>query len=94
MFLFGGGSTPGTISNGKIDKGLVKTIKSWVAEAVDTTGAVVMVTELQCTDAGCPPFDTVMALLKDGSDDKRILHCSMAEVTRENVIKIWSEQPV
>jgi hypothetical protein len=36
---------------------------------VDTTGAVVMVTELKCTDVGCPPFDTggryttVLALL-------------------------------
>mmetsp|Transcript_15686 Transcript_15686/g.26440 ORF Transcript_15686/g.26440 Transcript_15686/m.26440 type:complete len:98 (+) Transcript_15686:217-510(+) len=74
-------------------KELVAKIKGWVGEAVETTGAVLMVTELKCTDVGCPPFDTVMALLRESDNDKRILHCRMIEVTREEVLRIWSEQP-
>lgn len=75
------------------NKETVSTIKGWVNAAVDTTGAVVMVTELKCTEAGCPPFDTVMALLREGNTDKRVLHCMLTEVTEAEVRRVWSQPP-
>lgn len=79
-----------TSANHAQNKQAVARVKAWIAEVVDATGAVVMVTELKCTDEGCPPFDTVMALLREGTNDKRVLHCAVKDVTREEVVRIWS----
>mmetsp|Transcript_38688 Transcript_38688/g.84154 ORF Transcript_38688/g.84154 Transcript_38688/m.84154 type:complete len:97 (-) Transcript_38688:324-614(-) len=94
MFNFAlGGGQKKPAAAASAQKELIVKIKGWVAEAVDTSGAVVMVTELKCTDVGCPPFDTVMALLRDGGNDKRVLHCALSEVTLEEVKRVWSEKP-
>mmetsp|Transcript_584 Transcript_584/g.695 ORF Transcript_584/g.695 Transcript_584/m.695 type:complete len:93 (+) Transcript_584:291-569(+) len=71
----------------------VARIKPMIAQVIDTTGATLMVTELQCTDEGCPPFDTVMAVLREDSNDKRVLHCKMEDVTAEEVARVWNEPP-
>eukprot|EP00959_Pyramimonas_sp_CCMP1952_P335533 7025583-Pyramimonas_sp.AAC.1 len=91
-FALGGGQNKPKAA-ASAQKELIVKIKGWVAQAVDTTGAVVMVTQLKCTDVGCPPFDTVMALLREGTNDKRVLHCALGEVTQEEVMRVWSEQP-
>jgi hypothetical protein len=62
-------------------------VKDWVREifqiAEDTT---VMVTELQCAEPGCPPLETVIAILKAGNArTQHKLHKSLAEVTHADV---------
>lgn len=62
-------------------------IKAWVGEAFSLPEeATVMVTELQCREPGCPPLETVIAIL-DGSGPPRQhkLHKATAEVSREDV---------
>lgn len=62
-------------------------IKDWVREvfqvADDTT---VMVTELQCTEPGCPPLETVIAIMKSGdAKTQHKLHKPLATVTHADV---------
>lgn len=48
--------------------------------------AVVMVSELRCSEPGCPPLETVIAIL-DGPGRRRQvkLHKSTAEITAKDV---------
>jgi len=63
-----------------------ETIKTWTEAALGLDeDAVVMVTELQCSEPGCPPLETVIAVLAgDGRRLYKVLK-PMAEVTIEDV---------
>jgi len=79
MNLFGGRRT--------IDSEQAERIKSWVrttwALSDDTT---VMVTELECREPGCPPIETVVAVLEGpGKTTQHKLHKTAAEVTQSDV---------
>lgn len=51
----------------------------------------VMVTELACTEPGCPPVETVIALLRAGAPPRQLkVHKAIPEVTREDVIATLS----
>ncbi|MFO0954303.1 MAG: hypothetical protein U0835_24730 [Isosphaeraceae bacterium] len=72
------------------DPAHVARIKGWVAEALRLPeGAAVMVTQLQCREPGCPPLETVIAIL-DGSatNRKKTLHKAAADVSREDVDRL------
>jgi hypothetical protein len=61
-------------------------IKAWAWDAFAADeGATVMVSELRCTEPGCPPLETVIALL--GADGTRQfkLHKALADVTQSDV---------
>jgi len=46
----------------------------------------IMVSELQCTEPGCPPIETVVALLRAGSATRQIkVHKPALEVTEEDL---------
>jgi hypothetical protein len=67
-------------------------IKEWVREllAIDETVTVV-VSELTCREPGCPPVETVIALLRSGEPGvKYTIHRAAAEVTREDVAALRS----
>lgn len=61
-------------------------IKQWALEllAVDDDASI-LVTELACTEPGCPPLETVIAILSTRGNRQFKLHRGMAEVTREDV---------
>jgi hypothetical protein len=62
-------------------------IKEWAREIFVLGDEVtVLVSELTCREPGCPPVETVIALLR-GRDDatKYTIHRPAAEVTREDV---------
>lgn len=80
--LFGARSAP--------DLGQVAGVKRWVAEAFGLDESIlVMVTELQCTEPGCPPIETVIALM-GGPEGRRQfkLHARIAEITRDQVVAL------
>ena len=62
-------------------------IKAWASRAfglADT--ATVLVTELRCTEPGCPPLETVIALLgASGPARQYKLHKAVDEVTEADV---------
>jgi len=67
--------------------GQVQRVKRWVEAALGTSdGTIVMVTELACTEPGCPPLETVIAVLEgDGSRRQATIHKSVVDVTGHDV---------
>jgi hypothetical protein len=43
----------------------------------------VMVTELRCSEPGCPPIETVIAILSKGANRQHKLHKRIEEVDEE-----------
>ena len=75
----------------------VATLKQWVESALALPdSATVMVTELACTEPGCPPLETVIAILEhDGAESRRrqhTFHKALGDVSQADVsdlVRIW-----
>lgn len=64
----------------------VREIKAWVAETIDDPeSATVMVAELACSEPGCPPRETVIAVLREGSRAEVKIHKAVLELGRDEV---------
>ena len=65
----------------------VRRVKAWVAaHTVVGENDAVMVTELQCSEEGCPPIETVLALLRPGKDPlKWKVHKPVVELAESDV---------
>jgi hypothetical protein len=51
-----------------------------------TPDDAVVVNELSCTEPGCPPIETVVALLRAGSQPRQVkIHKPAAEVTEDDL---------
>ncbi|TKB95403.1 MAG: hypothetical protein E8D41_01245 [Nitrospira sp.] len=85
MNLFGGRRS--------IDPEQSDRIKSWARETWALSGeATVMVTELECREPGCPPIETVIALLEGpGKTRQYKIHKSAAEISRPDVEGLANE---
>jgi len=66
-------------------------VKAWVREASGAPDdATIVVTELACSEPGCPPFEVVTAVLRSGAPPvQRKLHKRLAELSRDEVIHLW-----
>jgi len=62
-------------------------IKQWVRDLVALgPGTTVMVTELACSEPGCPPRETVIAVFdEEGTSRHWKLHMAIEEVTAEDI---------
>jgi hypothetical protein len=71
----------------KADPGHLSEIKRWDSAAFRLgEDDSVMVTELRCTEPGCPPLETVIAVLGvPGPARQYKLHKAIAEVTEADV---------
>jgi hypothetical protein len=65
-------------------------IKEWVRELFATGDDVtILVSELSCSEPGCPPIETVIALFQGrDSTTKFKIHRPSAEVTREDIARL------
>jgi len=65
----------------------VRTLKEWTREALDLPeDAVILATELRCTEPGCPPLETVIAIMRVGDDRQQFkIHKPIAEVVYEDI---------
>ncbi|MEM7094264.1 MAG: hypothetical protein AAF567_14775 [Actinomycetota bacterium] len=45
-----------------------------------------LVTELECSEPGCPPIETVIALLREGEQVQHKIHKPIAEVSEADVL--------
>ena len=62
-------------------------IQTWVRNRLQLgEDTVVMVSELQCSEPGCPPLETMVAVL-DGPGQRRRFkfHKSIAEITADDI---------
>jgi hypothetical protein len=67
-------------------------IKDWVRELLALGDDVtILVSELTCTEPGCPPMETVIAVFR-GRDDttKYTIHRPSAEVTRDDLAGLFA----
>lgn len=69
-------------------------IKEWVSRYFGLPqSTTLIVSELQCTEPGCPPLETVIALFyEDGRSTQRKLHKALAEVTEPDVRALASSE--
>jgi len=67
-----------------------RAIKHWVRESLKLSEDFsVLVTELQCTEPGCPPLETVIALLGPAGRNTQVkIHRSLQEITKEEVVLV------
>lgn len=65
----------------------IAAVKEWAAELLPIPlDANLLVTELACHEEGCPPIETVIAVLEAGHKPRQWkLHKSIAEITREDM---------
>jgi hypothetical protein len=72
----------------------VTAVKRWAADVFQVTeDTTVMVTELRCTEPGCPPLETVIALLhpQTGTQQHRV-HKALRDITRDDVLALAAAQ--
>ena len=76
LFGVAGGGTPPR--NGPV--------KDWVRSAFALgEGSTVMVAELACSEPGCPPVETVIAILDAGTTCRFTVHRPIAEVSEADI---------
>jgi len=70
-------------------------IKRWIREAASLPEtAVVMVTELTCSEPGCPPRETVILILDGRGTRKVTLLKGLTDVTEADVVgATWAPEP-
>lgn len=73
---------------------VARRIKSWARETFDPEGAAtILVSELACSEPGCPPIETVIAILRGPSDNvKYTIHRPSAEITQTDIVALASQR--
>ena len=73
----------------------MRDVKEWVRSAAGAPDdAAIVVTELSCSEPGCPPFEVVMAVLRSGEPPvQRKVHKRLAELSRDEVTHLWETSP-
>ena len=77
---FGSGSRP--------NAGASAQVKRWVREHLALDDATLVVSELACTEPGCPPIETVIAVLDVGHQQTWKLHKPLAEVDEADIVTL------
>lgn len=88
MFTIGASSLP------KPDPERISAIKRWVCShlKLDDSTAV-FVTQLECKESGCPPVETVIAIMKGGEEPmKRKIHKSINEIFEADLLELFSQE--
>ncbi|MEM9563530.1 MAG: hypothetical protein AAGA93_12975 [Actinomycetota bacterium] len=67
------------------DPEAVARVRAWVRSEIEDDETTVLVTELACTEPGCPPLETVIGLLSDGGQVQHKLHKPLADVTKADI---------
>ncbi|MBA2395693.1 MAG: hypothetical protein H0V70_23440 [Ktedonobacteraceae bacterium] len=77
-----------------IDPQILQQVKTWVHDSLqieDDTS--LLVTELRCSEVGCPPIETVIALLKSAHPTQQYkIHKPVAEITMIDIIALVHTQ--
>ena len=65
-------------------------VKSWVSQAFDLSEDIsVMITQLQCTEEGCPPIETVIVIMETpGKPQQYKIHKPLVEVKQTDIVSL------
>jgi hypothetical protein len=83
-------------SRPQADPAAVCRIKEWVAAAYALTDDMtLMVTELRCTEPGCPPLETVIAVLRHSQPPfQHKLHKAAIDITESDIAGLAQSVPL
>lgn len=81
-------------SRPKVDPERISKIKEWAMEVFRLPAdASVMVTELRCTEPGCPPLETVIAILDTPGKPRQFkIHKAIADLSFADVLHVAQEK--
>ncbi|RZM78762.1 hypothetical protein [Leptolyngbya iicbica] len=66
--------------------GAVQQIKTWVYEGLAlSTDVPISISQLQCHEPGCPPIETVIAVMAQPTQTYKI-HAAAADITQAQVL--------
>jgi hypothetical protein len=72
----------------------VRSIKEWARDLLRLSeDATLMVTELHCSEPGCPPLETVIAVLSTGETTQLKIHKPIEDVTRADIEQQAAQNP-
>lgn len=76
----------------KADPGAVAQVRAWATRALGLDGMEVrvMVTELACSEPGCPPIETVVAIVGAESTQQVKMHGEATSLTEDAVVDALS----
>ena len=74
----------------KRDIALIRQVKEWVYDSLPVSAeATVSIMELECHEAGCPPLETVIAVMEKGKETRQWkLHKPMPEITLADIVEL------
>ena len=80
-------------SQQKSDPRQLAEVKAWVSQAFDLSDDVsIMITQLECTEEGCPPIETVIAIMETpGKPRQYKIHKSLPEVKQTDIVSLSSD---
>jgi hypothetical protein len=68
------------------DPAAIARVKTWVTAILDPDKEhTIVVSELACTEPGCPPIETVIGLLGDGEPQRWKIHKPVAAITEDDL---------
>jgi len=78
------------IPRGLGDPNITRQIKQWVKDTFELNEETpVMVTEFRCAEPGCPPLETVIAIMGPGNNkSQHKLHKSIREVDAKDIVRL------
>ena len=82
--------------NQKKDVDSILKIKNWVRETFKLTEyETVLVTELKCYEEGCPPVETVIVILREGTGKEQYkFHKRMDEINFEDIVNLSTRRQI
>ena len=74
----------------KRDISLIRQVKAWAQEFLPISDdSTVSVMELECREPGCPPLETVIAVMEAGKQTLQWkLHKAIPDVSREDLMQL------
>ena len=80
-------------SQQKSDPRQLSEVKSWVSQAFDLSEDVsIMITQLECTEEGCPPIETVIAILETPGNPRQYkIHKPLSEVKQTDIVSLTAD---
>ena len=71
----------------------ISRIKNWVVSLLKLDiSTTVFVTQLECHEKGCPPVETVIALIQAGEKTKqKKIHKCINDIEEKDIINLFSE---
>lgn len=76
----------------KISATQLQQLKAWIYETLSLDESVpVSVSQLTCTEPGCPPLETVIAVMTQPPQTYKI-HQPAVEITQDNLVQALKEK--